>query len=270
MGLFPSSGLALRAAQIEDFEAAGSVSNIGTGARREGSRFEELVGGFWYELRVFLEQEGAICEGVAETGSGSKRWCRISVGDRAIYLPSRVPFSADRLRAEEVPGRWLKTAFKTSDLVAAYPGTEEAIERYAPVAGDYAGDAYPQMFRRTKTNFDDTILLEDGGVLTEKILLEYKTAKSSKGLSLDGNAHERLSFQIMQYLEIATMYPKCSLYVMTNGAFARYRNKYHVNFRLQADRMSVFRWFFMRHVCTQEELAGIVRRFADWLNGKEK
>ncbi|MGC9360482.1 MAG: hypothetical protein ACP5G7_08945 [Anaerolineae bacterium] len=92
--------------------------------------------------------------------------------------------------------------------------------------------------------------------------MEYKTAKSSKGISLDGNAHERLSFQILQYLEIATRYPRCSLVVIANGAFAFYRNKYHVSFRTQADRLSNFCWFEMLRLCTQAEYLRFVKGLA--------
>ena len=103
------------------------------------------------------------------------------------------------------------------------------------------------------------------GAPIDKMLIEYKTAKSSLGRAIDGNAHERLSFQIMQYLEVATTYTSCSLTVLTNGAFSRYRNKYHVNFHIQADRLSALPWFSMDHLCTREEFSGLARRLASWL-----
>lgn len=94
-------------------------------------------------------------------------------------------------------------------------------------------------------------------------MLEYKTAKSSAGRQIDGNA-VRPSFQIMQYLEVATRYTKCGLMVMANGAFVRYRNKYHVNFHVQADRLENFAWFSMEHACTTTEytrfLSGLLSR----------
>lgn len=121
------------------------------------------------------------------------------------------------------------------------------------------------MFDGLKTKFDDTVLLEESDVLKHKFLFEYKTAKSTRGQQIDGNAHERLSFQIMQYLEVATRYPQCSLVVLANGAFARYRNKYHVSFKVQADRLRCFKWFEMQHLCTSTEYARLVRRLLDWI-----
>lgn len=99
----------------------------------------------------------------------------------------------------------------------------------------------------------------------KKILLEYKTAKSTAGGQIDGNAHERLSFQIMQYLEVATRYTKCSLAVIANGAFVRYRNKYHVNVHVQADRLRNFAWFAMAYACTEAEYWRFLTRLLSWL-----
>ena len=84
-------------------------------------------------------------------------------------------------------------------------------------------------------------------------------------LQTDSNAHERLSFQIMQYLEVATRYTKCSLMVMANGAFIRYRNKYHVSFHVQADRLANFAWFSMEHACTTTEYTRFLIAMLSWL-----
>ena len=134
-----------------------------------------------------------------------------------------------------------------------------------PADRPYAGPAYPALYNGLTTKFDDTVVLVDGHVLREKILLEYKTAKSSDSQHVDGNAHERLSFQIMQYLEVATRYTKCSLMVMANGAFIRYRNKYHVNFHVQVDRLNNFAWFSMEHACTVVEYSRFVTGLLSWL-----
>ena len=170
----------------------------------------------------------------------------------------------------QAPDGWLDLSFPVRDLVGCYPGIPVAVSKYAPQTGPYSGDRYVEQFARRKTQFDGTIVLEQDGVLYEKILLEYKTAKSSKKVSLDGNAHERLSFQVLQYLEIATRFPACSLRVIANGAFALYRNKYHVSFRIQADRLKAFRWFDMQHLCTIEEYARLTDRLTTWLLGNDK
>jgi hypothetical protein len=69
----------------------------------------------------------------------------------------------------------------------------------------------------------------------------------------------------MQYLEVATRYTKCSFMVMANGAFIRYRNKYHVNFHVQADRLSNFAWFSMEHACTATEYTRFLSGMLSWL-----
>jgi len=129
------------------------------------------------------------------------------------------------------------------------------------------GERYPDMYCGLKTGFDDTIILCDGGVLVKKILLEYKSAKASGGKHIDGNAHERLSYQIMQYLEVATRFTKCSFAVVGNGAFIRYKNKYHATFNVQLDRLSCFSWFCMRYMCCSGEYISFARELVEWLSG---
>jgi len=186
----------------------------------------------------------------------------ITQDDRVVWLP--VPGGAGK-KADERVQEWLRPVFPVGELVDAFPGRAEVIQSYSPTRGPYAGQNYPEMYSRLTTDFDDGILLVEGDVLREKILLEYKTAKSTEGTALDGNVHERLSFQIMQYLEAATRYTKCSLVVMANGAFIRYRNKYHVNFKVQAERLRSFAWFSMQYLCTREGYVGFADDLLTWL-----
>jgi len=161
--------------------------------------------------------------------------------------------------------RWLEVRFGVSDLITAFPTKAEAIRKYAPQVGPYAGELYPELYSESTTKFDDTVVLMDKGQLYEKILLEYKTAKSSTGRHIDGNAHERLTFQIMQYLEVATRYTQCSLVVLANGAFIRYRNKYHVSFHVQAERLMNFAWFSMEYRCNAVEYTHFLEGLLSWL-----
>jgi len=247
--------------QMEAFEASGSVANTGTGARREGEHFERLIERLWLAFRGVAETGGA--QVAVVVGVGTRRYAKLTVGARSIFVPTSALHGVTDPTAEQ--SRWLEVVFGVSDLIAAFPTEAEAIRKYAPQAGSYAGPKYPTIYNGLKTKFDDTVVLVDGGVLREKILLEYKTAKSSAGRQIDGNAHERLSFQIMQYLEVATRYTKCSLMVMANGAFIRYRNKYHVNFHVQADRLANFAWFSMEHACTTTEYARFLVALLSWL-----
>jgi hypothetical protein len=102
----------------------------------------------------------------------------------------------------------------------------------------YYGENYPAMFAGIMTEFDFSGSLVSGGTLKEKMLFEYNYAKSSDQRKLDGNAHERLGFQILQYIEIAKRYPSCSFNVIAAQAFSEYRNKYHPAFNQQALRLN--------------------------------
>lgn len=260
---FPNDEINRIACELEAFEASESRARTGTGSRREGAQFEKLAATMWHEVASYLTQRANMMELVR--GPRSRCWARISTANRSVYVPTTQVDGC----AGEAPIGWLDIDFGVPDMIDRFPGTPEAIARYAPQTGPFAGPEYPSMFSRMKTQFDDTIVFEENEILCEKILLEYKTAKSSTGRQIDGNAHERLSFQIMHYLEVATRYPSCSMAVLTNGAFARYRNKYHVSFHVQADRLAAFKWFSLTHSCTVSEYASLVDRVCSWLDGRE-
>jgi hypothetical protein len=249
------------AASMEAFEASESVANTGTGARREGAKFELLASELWRAMARLAAESGATATELP--GAGTRWYSELGVQDRKLLLP------LGRKKAKKpknsVPPRWVESDFGVTELVQSYPGLSEATTRYAPTTGPFAKSKYPDMFRGLSTEFDDSIVLVEAGVLREKVLLEYKTAKSSEGVQVDANVHERLSFQMMQYLEVATRYTKCSLMVMANGAFIRYRNKYHVNFHVQADRLTNFAWFSMEHACTATEYTRFLSGLLSWL-----
>ncbi len=257
---FPPELLRL-ADELEGFEASKSVANTGTGSRREGEHFEKLLVDLWSAFEAFAVQLGYRSTALLQTSG--RGYVLLSNGGRELVVPTYSNKSGQGV--SHPAARWLDVVFEVDDMVHTYPGQEHAIERYAPSRGPYSGSSYPDMFSGLRTKFDDTVLLVEDGVLKEKVLLEYKTAKSSAGRQIDGNAHERLSFQIMQYLEVATRYTKCSLVVITNGAFARYRNKYHVNFHVQADRLSNFAWFEMHHASEAQEYLSFLGRLLSWL-----
>ncbi|MEM1054535.1 MAG: hypothetical protein AAGI52_03335 [Bacteroidota bacterium] len=257
-----SAELIRLAEALYEFEAGESRANTGAGSRLEGAKFEVLLADFWSSL---IRDLATSAEHAASFRGpkGTRRWTRLTKGNRSLFLPD----SEEREWTDRAPERhkWLRSSYSVEELVNAYPGKAEATQRYAPERGPFKGDRYPSMYEGKTTLFDDVILFEESGVLREKMLLEYKTAKSSKGVTMDGNAHERLTFQVMQYLELATRYPKCSLAVISNGAFARYKNKYHVNFHLQADRLAAFSWFNMTHACTPAGYLALAERVENWL-----
>lgn len=245
---------------MQEFEASGSVANTGTGSRREGEQFEALAARFWHAAGEHLQAAGA--NAIRVRNRKGKEWTRLSVNSRHLYLPA-MPGNGQQPAIEQ--NRWLDLSYNVRDLVATYPGEDQAISRYSPDVGPFQGSKYPDMFSRRSTNFDGAIILEDSGTLVEKILLEYKTAKSTRGRAIDGNAHERLSFQILQYLEIATRYTRCSMAVFANSAFLKYMNKYHVSFHVQAERLANFRWFDLTHACTASEYARFLNSLTGWL-----
>lgn len=258
----PSRELRELAGLMEVFEATESQQKTGAGARREGSQFEGLARRWWQAAIDHL----AAAQGVGATRFNDwdgKTWVRLQRGDRAALIRSTSP--GESLPATEQ--RWLERTFSVDELVGRFPGMAEAIERYAPDSGMFAGAKYPEMFRALTTDFDDTIVLEEGGILKNKILLEYKTAKRAKKspTKLEGNAHERLSFQMMQYLEVATHYTRCTFWVVVNGAFSRLRNKYHVNFHVQSDRLRNFAWFEMVHASTAAEYLALYLHIESFL-----
>lgn len=247
------------AGQLEAFEASRSRPRTGTGSRREGERFESLVRRFWRRLGHILAKLPSTSSCVVSVGR--RRYRHLSRRSRSLFLPT----TDEPTHALHLPPEWFDVSFDVDQLIGRYPGFQTAVQRYAPRSGPYAATKYPRMFSGMQTTFDDTILLVECDTLRNKLLLEYKTAKSSKGTQIDGNAHERLSFQIMQFLEIATHFPRATLLLVANGAYVRYRNKYHVNFHVQADRLSAFAWFNMKQLYEKDDYLGFSNCLTAWL-----
>lgn len=263
-------------ARIHDvvaFEAGPSQANTGTGSRREGDEFEDRVRTIWEELALNHPSDVTcrrelVPKEVRIVPRGSSFYV-LSKESRRIYLPAP-KVSTLEFEHIDVSERWIATRFFVKDLIASFPGTDVVVSSYAPrdstESDKFFGKLYPDIYSRRETNFDDTIVLVQDGVIKEKILLEYKTGKPNEGkTAIDGNAHERLSFQILQYLEVAQQYPRCSLSVFTNSAFVRYRNKYHVNFHIQGARLEVYDIFRMRYMATAREYLAFVSQLLDFL-----
>ncbi|RMG23537.1 MAG: hypothetical protein D6732_24705 [Methanobacteriota archaeon] len=250
------------AKELEAFEASKSRARTGTGSRREGEKFEIKVLSFWDAVAERLEAISDACEPIS---INRKSFNKITLKDRSLYLPASI--SSAPLSGEKKS--WFLTSFHVGELLKGFPGEVEVVSRYAPETGPYAGSKYPSIYSGLTTRFDGTIVCVEDGFLKKKILLEYKTGKASNGEKIDGNAHERLSFQMLQYLEVATRYPKCSFVVITNGAFVRYRNKYHPIFNQQADRLANFCWFDMAYYSQAQQYLGLAKNLKKWLEDGE-
>ena len=256
----PDSTVAKIAARMEKFEAAASVAGTPAGSRRDGGDFEDLCLGFWDAVGDVCKAAGCHVEG--STVKGGRMWNGLRFEKRTLWLPTRNAESEVLVpRAAE----WLKTVYRVPELVGQYPGTQQAVDDFSPARGPFAGASYPNIYAGLSTGFDGAIIFVEDDTLVRKLLLEYKTAKSSGNKQIDGNAHERLSFQVMQYLEVATRYPSARFRVLANGAFVKYKNKYHVSFKIQAQRLRCFAWFDMNFACTAEEFVALAQECISWL-----
>lgn len=260
-----------------EFEPAPGKSKQGAGAASGGRDFEALVRSFWDAIGECAQAVGARCTylpGVDKPKCYHLAHCQID--HRILVLPSARKTGATF--PTKIGYEWLRHIFKIIELVQKYPGTDEAIQRYAPDDGPFAYARYPEMYGSITTEYDGAVLLISEDMLYEKILIECKSAKRDDRYpdKLVGNVHERLSYQTMQYLEIATRYPRCSLVAISNGAYVRYHNKYHVGLRIQADRLSNFAWFSMDQISTTTEYLRFAQGLLEWLqngtprnNGKQ-
>jgi len=240
----------------------GSTAGTPAGSRPEGRAFEAAIGETW---REFFELHRPWIELRRVHVPEDRRAVAIEVTnpslDAQMYLPIEALPSSNSYPevAGRFPASWLQRRFQVSELLETHLG-DRIFEFAPPTSQDsrlYWGTNYPSLYAGKTTNFDFTIALARRGVLVEKLLFEYKYAKSSGEVSVDGNAHERLSFQVLEYLEIAPRYTNCSLNVITSDAFVQYRNKYHPSFHQQAIRLGdAFRAFTMRIAsCRSDYLA---------------
>lgn len=229
---------------IATYSGGPSLAGVPAGSRAEGTEFEAAVKEAWTTFAREVHRTIGDVFVVTPRRSGQLPALKIAsrYGPWAIYwdYSSDIAAFADGQISEDVPPAWLERRFLVSDLVEAQLGPGPYL--FAPPtetdSSRFHGDAYPNLFTGRTTNFDFSGALVADGTLREKLLFEYKYAKSSNQDSIDGNAHERLGFQVLQYVEIALRYPSCSLNVIAAQAFSEYRNKYHPAFNQQAVRLN--------------------------------
>lgn len=149
---------------------------------------------------------------------------------------------------------------------------ELANRGWIPTNGDkviYSGNNYPNIHKGLSIEFDGTVLFIEDDVLRLKVLLECKSAKSSNKVRIDGNAHERFAYQNLEYLELAALYPRTQLLLLTNDAFVRYRNKYHTGFGVHGIRLAnAFAWYDFDMVSTSSQYLRLFERWQAWLEGQ--
>lgn len=148
-------------------------------------------------------------------------------------------------------------------------GSAEGGSSLEPREGRFAGCSYPNIHKVLFVEFDGTILFIGSDELRCKVLLECKSAKSSNKIQIDGNAHERFSYQNLEYLELAALYPRTQLLLLTNDAFVHYRNKHHTGFGVHGIGLSnAFAWYDFDMVSTASQYVRLFERWHAWLEGK--
>lgn len=260
---------------IATYEDEPSQTGRPTGSARGGSSFEGLVKsgvanlvGLYANIPNIETHDVLIDDLVPRSVRTGDGLTGLSVGDRLIVfrLPrlSIKPTNAPVVLNES----WLKREFYVDEW---YNGRLLEIEEkgWVPEEGLYSGEKYANIHKGLSIEFDGTILFIESGVLRRKVLLECKSAKSSNGLKLDANVHERFSYQSLEYLELATLYPQTQLLLMTNDAFVRYKNKYHTGFGVHSLRLgNAFSWYNFDMVSTTSQYVRLFKSWRDWLEGK--
>lgn len=179
----------------------------------------------------------------------------------ASIVQETFPIPQGLLKREFPVAEWYEIRLAELRERGWIPGEDEGYK--------FGGSQYQELYVGKKTVFDGVAVLFEGGELREKILLEIKSLKSSDGESIDGNAHERFAYQNLDYLEIGSLYPKTSLFLFTNDAVLKYRNKYHTGFGVHALRLShVFCWYRFEMVSSVQQYLRLFKSWKDWLEGR--
>jgi len=289
--------------QIASFEAGATQRGRTTGEAEGGRSFEALVKGALAELVFCLASWNGLELGVIKRESGDRK-IAVFLGNprKGRYMVWGLPGFADALddvvkRLKEKPS-CCGIAYVNENLdedlavrISDWTRREyEVAHWYDPKLPElwrkgwipeesetrlpYRAGRYREIYSGKTTEFDGAILKlvspPSSGLekvhLDKKILVEIKSAKSSRGNTIDGNAHERFSFQNMEYLEIASLYPKTQLLLLTNDVFLRSRNKYHTAFGVHAVRlMNAFCFYEFDMVSTSEQYVRLFKKWEKWL-----
>lgn len=260
------------AAEIAAFVSPPSRRGAPAGSAEGGAKFEKLL---FRSFASFALSLGPAID--VFTGEYQKKKFTVinnAVGERAIVFNTRLPFEREpSVKMFDLPPDWLRVAYSVKGLLSESLG-DEVYDFAPPTENDspkYHNRKYLQMVGNRRTVFDFSAVLLEKNTLLNKILFEFKSSKSSNGRSIDGNAHERLSYQTLQYLEIAQLYPKVSFVVVESSAMSKYENKYHPTFNQQAHRLSsVFGNFSMWFLACESDYYRLFQSLGDFvLDGKK-
>lgn len=256
---------------IAGYAGGPAIPKTAAGVRQEGHQFEAAVKQGWIIFAQEITQIGTI-HVVLPQRDGQHRCLKVQSrrGPWAIFFDYSADMAvfAESEISEDVPPNWLAKKFSVSDLLRDQLGAGP-YSFAPPTPADsplYYGENYPKMFAGMTTSFDFSGTLVANGALREKMLFEVKYGKSSNDDRIDGNAHERLGFQILQYLEIAQRFPSCSLNVIASQSFSEHRIKYHPGFNQQAARLNeMFQQVQFRFAACRSDYIALFDCFARFL-----
>lgn len=257
---------------LDSIVSSPSVAGRPAGSSDAGTKFEGAIEEVWQRFALMHQPTIKVIR-ITDPNPRKRVTGILSLrnpanGAEMLFPTGKILLDIDNDEVSEIPESWLQRKFFVSDLIEGHLG--KGPYSFAPPtqrdSPNYYGSLYPQLYAGKTTNFDWCIALSDRGMLIEKMLFEYKSAKSSLGQAIDGNAHERLTFQTLQYLEIASRLPSCSLNVIMSSAFAQYKNKYHPSFNQQSIRLGdAFRWFSMRIFTCHSEYVALFTMLSQFL-----
>jgi hypothetical protein len=280
------------AKRIASFEDEESQQNRPAGSASGGSRFEKEVSQGVADLIALLCKKnfarlmqvqrefpgpfprrlGPAGDNVVAVENPSTKRC--IVFDLSHLTPDLESCSYQGTKT--IPDIWLKKAFPVEEWydlhiedvekMGVIPKKHEEAPFGDPERIRFTETVYKQIYRGLKTNFDGVILFVEGDELFSRNLVEIKSAKSSNRERIDGNAHERFSYQNLDYVEISAIYPRTELLLLTNDAYVRYRNKYHTGFAVHALRLSqAFSWYKFSMVSSAGQYFRLFEGWIDWL-----
>ncbi|MEJ5337148.1 MAG: hypothetical protein WHT26_07630 [Thermus sp.] len=275
--------------EIVDYEPEETIGGRTTGEASGGRTFEKIVSQKFQEAFLLLAK-GTKSTVVEVLSEGDIVPTRQRVGLWGIYnqfsgkalvpILTEAPNNTHGIRKPNgtiliVSKQDLQLTFKTDEVYAPYLNVLKE-SRHIPKTRE---KSYWELAEGLSTKFDGGLLFVENirvdstkrlrGDVTRKILMEIKAAKSSQKQRVDGNAHERFSFQNMEFLVWSHTHPpeKLGLLLLTNGAFLRYKNKYHMAFGIHAHllRQSFGRFYKFQMISWYEDYLDLMTDIGEWL-----
>jgi len=288
------------AERIAQFEAGPTQPGRTTGEAKEGTQFEghvleNICKAFCFMAKI--SNSNALLRKVKVNGTKNGLFAiHNSVTGRAVACYCRVKSIADSCRDFIGLNSNLYIALEDSDYKSLvikgivslrvssnilYDGKIEDLYSKGHVPENMGRDDYKRLYHGTNMKFDGILMFVEGidssdHIGVDKIrsiaILEIKSAKSSNGRSIDGNAHERFSFQMLQYLILSEYVnknphlPNVSLLLMTNSSFLRYNNKYHAAFGIHSLLLSTCSSHFrFRMISDEGQYASFFTLMHKWI-----